>query len=145
MKESVSSILISTEDEFILQLRDNKPDIAQPGMISFFGGGVEDGEEPQDAIVREIEEELSIQLDKNDFSFLDSVIRTSSRSGNKHRAHLFVARGIKKEDLVLGEGEAIVFVKCDESLASLRLTDATREVLEKFKEQFYSEHSEFSF
>lgn len=38
------------------QLRDNIPGIASQGMLSTFGGGVDIGESPQQAAVREMEE-----------------------------------------------------------------------------------------
>lgn len=47
---------------YVLQLRDDKPGISAPGMWSLFGGGVVEGEEPQAALLREVEEELSIRL-----------------------------------------------------------------------------------
>mgnify|MGYP006301460863 CR=1 FL=1 len=55
----VLAILLA-EGRYILQLRDNKPEITAPGMWGLFGGGVNPGESPDEAIQREIEEELCI-------------------------------------------------------------------------------------
>lgn len=133
MKQTVSSILISTDNEFILQQRDDKPGIARPGMITNFGGSLEGDERPIDAIIREIEEELSMTLNEKDFSLLTSLVIKSSLSSEEHLTHLFVAHNIKKSDLFLREGKAIVYVKFDESLDSLNLSPGTREVLTMFK------------
>ncbi len=56
-----SHAILLLNDGFILQLRDNKPDIAAPGQWSLFGGMIADGEIPLQSIQREIFEELSIQ------------------------------------------------------------------------------------
>lgn len=133
MKQSVSSILISTDGEFILQQRENKPGIARPGMITNFGGGMEEGEKPLDAIIREIREELNIQLNETDFTYLGSSVRKNPLSNNKYLAHLFVARDIEKDSLSLEEGEAIVYLKPGEPLDSLNLSPGTKEILSKFK------------
>ena len=44
-----------------MQLRDNKPGISAPGVWGLFGGSVEPNEEPDQAILRELEEELAIR------------------------------------------------------------------------------------
>ena len=52
---------------YILQLRDDKPNIAAPGQWSLFGGLIQNGETPLQAVAREILEELSIQPPQYDF------------------------------------------------------------------------------
>ena len=44
----------------MLQLRDNPPTISAAGQWSLFGGRVEEGEAPAVAVLREVQEELSI-------------------------------------------------------------------------------------
>ena len=44
-----------------MQLRNEKPEISGAGTWSFFGGAIENGERPEDAVLREIEEELAIR------------------------------------------------------------------------------------
>ena len=58
--QSVHAILI-LDGKFILQLRDNKPTISNAGQWSLFGGKMDIGETPLQAIRREIYEELSIE------------------------------------------------------------------------------------
>lgn len=134
MNESVASILISTEDEFILQQREDRPDISSPGMVTVFGGGVEEGEEPMDAIIREMEEELTIKLNKEDFRFLESYVKKDPLNDQECLAHLYIAQDINKGDLFLKEGEAIVYLKPDESFDDLSISKETKEILHKFKE-----------
>jgi len=54
--------LLLVDGRYVLQLRDDKPGIASPGMWALFGGRVEEGEEPHGALLREIEEELCLRL-----------------------------------------------------------------------------------
>lgn len=60
-KELVVVILPRFKDTVLLQLRDEKPEIAFPGHWGFFGGSVHHGELAQDAARRELFEELGLK------------------------------------------------------------------------------------
>lgn len=62
MKEIAAIILENDKNEFLLYLRDNKPDIPFPDHWDLIGGHVEEGETPEEALVREVKEELDIDL-----------------------------------------------------------------------------------
>ena len=51
------AILIQNQ-QFLLQLRDNIPTIVYPGHWAFFGGHIEPDETPDDAVWRELKEEI---------------------------------------------------------------------------------------
>lgn len=55
---SVVAILVTADDRYLLQLRDNRPEVPNAGHWGGFGGYVEAGETPRQAIVRELQEEL---------------------------------------------------------------------------------------
>lgn len=55
-------ILEQGDGRVVLQLRSDIEGIANPGKWGIFGGHMEPGESPAAAALREIEEELSIQL-----------------------------------------------------------------------------------
>ncbi|MFA6227462.1 MAG: NUDIX domain-containing protein [Candidatus Paceibacterota bacterium] len=55
-------ILENTKGEILLQLRDNKSAIPYPNTWGTFGGQIEKGETPKEAIIREIKEELGYTL-----------------------------------------------------------------------------------
>jgi 8-oxo-dGTP diphosphatase len=67
MKEIAAIILENDKGEFLLYLRDNKPDIPFPDHWDLIGGHVEEGETPEDALIREVKEELDIDL--KDYTF----------------------------------------------------------------------------
>lgn len=58
--QSAHAILL-LDGQYILQLRDDKPDIAAPGQWSLFGGIIAADETPLKSVQREIFEELTIQ------------------------------------------------------------------------------------
>jgi 8-oxo-dGTP diphosphatase len=67
MKEIAAIILENEKGEFLLYLRDNKPDIPFPDYWDLIGGHVEEGETPEEALVREVREELDIELKEYTF------------------------------------------------------------------------------
>ena len=67
MKEIAAIILENDNGEFLLYLRDNKSDIPFPNHWDLIGGHVEEGATPAQALVREVKEELDIDL--KDYSF----------------------------------------------------------------------------
>lgn len=61
----VSGIVFYKDDKFLMQ---DRHDIMKWGEEwGFFGGAIEDGETPEQALVREIEEELSYDLEDYEF------------------------------------------------------------------------------
>lgn len=62
IREVVSAMLVTPDGQLLLQLRDDKPTIPYPNTWTLFGGAVEPGEPPVDAVVRELEEELELAL-----------------------------------------------------------------------------------
>jgi 8-oxo-dGTP diphosphatase len=67
MKEIAAIILENDSGEFLLYLRDNKPGIPFPDHWDLIGGHVEEGETPEEALVREVKEELDIDIKEYTF------------------------------------------------------------------------------
>jgi 8-oxo-dGTP diphosphatase len=67
MKQIAAIILENDKGEILLYLRDNKPDIPFPNHWDLIGGHVEEGETPEEALLREVKEELDINL--TDYTF----------------------------------------------------------------------------
>lgn len=62
-RKGCSIIFVNDKEQALLFLRDNKPDIPYPNMWDVPGGHVEDNETPDQCIVREMEEEMGMELE----------------------------------------------------------------------------------
>ncbi|MFM7408386.1 MAG: NUDIX hydrolase [Cuspidothrix sp.] len=62
----VAVAILYQNNKFLMQLRDNIPNIIAPGCWALFGGHIEPGESPEIAVQREIKEEIGYEL--TDFS-----------------------------------------------------------------------------
>ena len=62
--QDVAKAILLERGNLVLQLRDDKPSIEFPGMWSLFGGMIEKNEDPKEAMLREIEEELCIKVEE---------------------------------------------------------------------------------
>jgi len=60
-KIQTAHAILLLSGKYLMQLRDDKPDIAASGQWSLFGGRINKGEEPLEAVKRELFEELSIR------------------------------------------------------------------------------------
>lgn len=54
----VAMAIIYQDDKYLMQLRDDVPNIVYPGVWGFFGGHLEPGEEPEIGLKRELIEEI---------------------------------------------------------------------------------------
>ncbi len=57
-----SIIFVNNKQQVLLFLRDNKPDLPYRNMWDVPGGHVEENETPEECIVREMKEEMNIDL-----------------------------------------------------------------------------------
>ncbi|MFM5886833.1 MAG: NUDIX hydrolase [Dolichospermum sp.] len=59
---NVAVAILYRENKFLMQLRDNIPNIIAPGYWALFGGHIEPGETPEIAVQREVLEEIGYEL-----------------------------------------------------------------------------------
>ena len=67
--KKVAKAIIHEDDEFLLQLRDDDPSISYPNCWSFFGGEIEQGESPWQALQRELDEEIEWRPKQGSFLY----------------------------------------------------------------------------
>ena len=63
-RKGTSIIFVNDEKQVLLFLRDDKPDILYPNMWDVPGGHVDNDEAPEQCIVREMKEEMDLDLEK---------------------------------------------------------------------------------
>jgi len=102
MKEIAAIILENDKGELLLYLRDNKPGIPFPDCWDLIGGHVEEVETPEEALVREVKEELDIDL--KDYTFYK---RYECLTGDAYENIKYIYKGkinIPIEEVTLLEG-----------------------------------------
>jgi len=103
MKKIAAIIFENDNGEFFLALRDNKPGIPFPNHWDLIGGHVEEGESPDEALIREVKEELDIDL--KEYTFFKEY---ECLSGDAYENTKYIYSGklnIPIEEITLLEGE----------------------------------------
>jgi 8-oxo-dGTP pyrophosphatase MutT (NUDIX family) len=125
------AFIIDTQQNLILQLRDNKQGIRNPGAVSVFGGAVEAGETYVDGLVREIFEELALKVDRHDLAFLGSEQKVENDLSTD--CEFYVLRNIDLSRCTVSEGCAITLAPA-EALGDARMTPICTTMLRKLLE-----------
>ena len=126
-KSIVRIFLILPNGQIVAQLRDNIPGIASQGMLSTFGGGVDIGESPNQAAVRELEEETC--LEKNyKMEFITTFVhqKTQNNQAVLQDNHLFLARIGNIEAIEIKEGVGLVVLRKDVDFEKVNAGEGTQ-------------------
>lgn len=75
-----TALLFDCNHKLLIYLRDDKPGISFPNHWDLFGGHVDEGETPEQALVRELKEELN--LDITDYQFYKTFESTNETKPN---------------------------------------------------------------
>ena len=120
-------ILYTSSGHILLQHRTDDA-FRLPGYWAFFGGGIEKGENPTEALRREIREELSYEVQGPKF-FLAQKVRDEENDITKY---VFVEQ-YQDQPLQLGEGQAMGWFSPDET-HGLKMIDHDRFVVEQVRD-----------
>ena len=126
-------ILLNSNNEVLLLLRDNKIDIPFPNMWDIPGGKVEDGESPEQAVRREMMEEMSIKNlgQINLFKILTSENITDNI--------FWKILNLNLEEIDLKEGQRIEYFNL-ERIRTTKLAFNYNEVLESFYSEIVKQY-----
>ncbi|MBU3918943.1 NUDIX domain-containing protein [Patescibacteria group bacterium] len=130
----VEIILKDDQGRILFQLRDERPK-RYPNFWAFFGGGVDDGETPEETLHREIAEELGIENLKNYKLF--KIYKLKDDKGNYEEHYVFIIhiKGIVPDmKLKLREGRGMAFLSFEEVM-HMQFVEDYRFIL---KDLFYS-------
>ena len=112
MPPEVALAMLRRQGRWLMQLRDDVPGIVAPGCWGLFGGHLDPGETPEQAVRRELLEEISWQPQELRYAMEHRIPRRT--------AHVFVAElTVPLERLVLLEGQDMALVTCEELLAGV--------------------------
>ncbi len=131
MIRNVAVILLYNEDKKILLQHRGKDMKRLPGYWGLFGGGIDEGETPEEAVRRETKEELDYELGN------PKLIMVQEFKGKHHDGtkYVFVEKYNPSKKLTLCEGQGMKWVLLNET-KSLKIVDHDIEVLEYIKGKF---------
>ena len=118
-------IIENAKGEILLQLRDNKPGLEYPNCWGTFGGQIEEGETPQEALVREIKEELDYDVEN------PTLYRVYSFDGYEIYMFSTINKKITLDDFNVREGQRAGFFS-REAMTGIHCAFNCREVVEDY-------------
>ena len=71
---TTSAVLVTPDDRYLVQLRDNNPEISFPGFLCLFGGALEPWEGLETGLRRELDEELEMEVAAGDISYFSQFV-----------------------------------------------------------------------
>lgn len=60
LRKPGAKALVIFDEKFLMVQRDNKPEILNPNKWNLPGGGIEEGENPKETLLRELQEEINV-------------------------------------------------------------------------------------
>lgn len=127
MVEIVIAVLRLPDTRVVLQRRDKRAQVS-PGKLGFFGGHVESMETPDQAIMRELSEETSLDVPSLAFKYKEQFQLESDAGEGKVNFNVYEV-DIPKADFIVHEGQGAVACTIEEALAQSDLTSSVRHVL----------------
>ena len=137
MNKSVKIIIVNDENKLMLHLRDNKEGIPYPDYWDFIGGAIEEGESELEAIKREIDEEIGINVEKIRLvGYIDFVNDVKTYYC---RVSMFAGKTKKQiGEIKLTEGQKIDYFDFSD-VSGLKMTELNKRFILENKKEILSE------
>ena len=106
-KITVGVFLVNPENQVLLHLRDNKPTVFMSGMWTGLGGSIEDNETAEEAVFRELMEEISYR--PKELYYLIGYLQPD------RVVHIYFSfTDVASNSLILNEGVALQYYSFEE-------------------------------
>ena len=131
-----SGIFLQEKDsgKIILQRRDKKSNIENPGKLSVFGGNIKNNEEAIDTAIRELYEETGLKPRKEEFIFLMELPYLNN-SNEFTLCSYYIVKNVDSNQIELHEGSAKENYSIEEALKLADITEYPKMVMmKKFSE-----------
>jgi len=124
-------LLMNSNNEVLMLLRDDKPNIPFPNMWDIPGGHVEPGEIPEETVKREMIEEMNLDVGE--------IKLFRVYENDNLFDHVFWKRiNLQTDKIDLREGQRIAYFSRDE-LSNMKLAFNYNEVIEEFYNHILSD------
>lgn len=124
-------IFENSKKEILLYLRDDRPDLPFADHWDLIGGHIEMGESPEQALIREVKEEINLDIGLKDFNFLKKYWCCCGDVYFNIK-YIYCGRINKKlSELKLGEGRRLEFFSRKE-IFKLKLANINGKILANF-------------
>lgn len=125
-------------NKFLLVLRDNKPDIIQPNTWGLIGGGIDEGETPEQTLKRELEEESNIKAFNIRYLGRQEFVQTFLEKKYNITGNFFLAETqMYLKDIEIYEGQRVEYFTLDEILKMDNIAGIIKEMIQRFKTELY--------
>ncbi|MDO8668077.1 MAG: NUDIX domain-containing protein [bacterium] len=131
MVRNVAVIILYEKNKKILLQHRAENAKRLPGYWGFFGGGVEAGETPEQAVRRETREELNYELENPKLVMTQKF----TYKGDENTQYVFMEEYDKNKKLTLGEGQGMKWYDLAE-LGELKIIDHDAKVLKYIKGKY---------
>ena len=129
MKQIAMALLFDRHCRLLVYLRDDKPYIPFPNHWDFIGGHVEEGETPEEALVREVKEEIGVDL--RQWALFKRYVCTEG-DAYPNIKYLYWAKIDKiAEELTLHEGQRLTAIAAEQR-SELKFANILGQILEDF-------------
>ena len=121
---AAAAILVTLDRRYLLQHRDAKPDIWDPNRWGLFGGAIDPGETPEQALARELIEELEL-CPKSPFRYFTQVAWDYGLWGHGIKLRYYYEVAVSEDEIhrtVQHEGQAMRLFTAHEVLREPNLT-----------------------
>ena len=135
IKRTANVLVIDQKGNFILQKRDDKPGITNPGMITGFGGTVEGGETVRQAAQRELQEETNLRFNASQLNYLKTIFQPRIADGTSRWVTYYILKDTNISMLEVYEGQGYEILPPNADLTKYNLSPMIRRAIEAYKQQ----------
>ncbi|HPQ50563.1 MAG: NUDIX hydrolase [Alphaproteobacteria bacterium] len=119
-KQLADCVVLTADNKLYMQRRPENWGSCS-GAVNIFGGHVEQGETPTQAVIRELNEETGGKIKEQDLLFIGAI----TEGWTKHKEIVYVYFWHDKENTITGcyEAEPITFDSSEEALSHPKIMD----------------------